>query len=450
MRLTQVLLRKRKMNRKPESFVRSWQWNNSWYIAQLRPVYPIGMKEAVERRGIPVHQPEDLLSKFHPDPEFEEQEITETRLNTPARDATHPLWKDTPAYTFHDRTWLPKNNWLKFASAITNTETIASFKPASAEKSKLKTNPPDFKVLGRVENLLKDVYIGDAVQKKLPRNFRVPYIGWHPVEDKMTPRKLYDHTIASWGRSMPREYGVPNTRKLLNLSRGLFMESLKLLGPTSQPLRCSVDPEQHSQFISRPDGKLVRLNLRIPVTVYGDTPLPPLSSVDPDLITPVPDVSPMDPVASLHPTNIYQDISSHPVTSQAHSSPHAHLVIQHYTSPMSPQFMMDRELARAMMAGFTAALGQARLRYGNTISGTLPEPVRVNVVCTDGQNYVLGTVQLQSLDLGSDMKNLFCYNPEPLSLFNICDYVEGAVTMEGLDMETFSVLTSLITDGVRS
>ena len=62
MRLTQVLLRKRKMNRKvdshyiltvniemyvffqPESFVRSWQWNNSWYIAQLRPVYPIGMK----------------------------------------------------------------------------------------------------------------------------------------------------------------------------------------------------------------------------------------------------------------------------------------------------------------------------------------------------------------------------------------------------------------------
>lgn len=53
--------------------------------------------------------------------------------------------------------------------------------------------------------------------------------------------------------------------------------------------------------------------------------------------------------------------------SQAHSSPHAHLVIQHYTSPMSPQFMMDRELARAMMAGFTAALGQARLRYGNTI-----------------------------------------------------------------------------------
>lgn len=449
MRLTQVLFRKRKMNKKPESFVRSWQWNNSWYIAQNRPIYPIGMKDAVLRRGIVVHQPEDLLSKLHPDPEYEEQEVTETRLNTPARDPTHPLWKDTPAYTFQDRTWLPKNNWLKFASAITNSETVASFKPDIQEKSKLKLNPPDFKVLGRVENLLKDVYIGDAVQRKLPRNFKVPYIGYHPVEDKMTPRKLYDHTVASWGRSMPREYGVPNPRKLLNLSRGLFMESLKLLGPTPHSLRCSVDPEHHSQFITRPDGKLVRFNINIPVTVYGDTPLPPLSSVDPDLIDPVPDVSPMDPVASLHAVNIYQDISSHPVTSQSHTSPHAHLVIQHYTSAISPWYVADRELAKAMMAGFAAALGQARLRYGATVSGTLPEPVRVNVASTDGQSYVLGTVQLQSMDLGSDMKNLFCYNPEPLSLFDICDYVEGAVVMEGLNMQTFDVLSSLITDGVR-
>ena len=38
--------------------------------------------------------------------------------------------------------------------------------------------------------MLKDVYIGDAVQRKLPRNFAVPYIGWHPVEDKMRPREV--------------------------------------------------------------------------------------------------------------------------------------------------------------------------------------------------------------------------------------------------------------------
>ena len=45
---------------------------------------------------------------------------------------------------------------------------------------------------------------------------------------------------ASWGRSMPREYGVPKDRKLRNLSRGLFMESLKMVGEgaTKAGLRC--------------------------------------------------------------------------------------------------------------------------------------------------------------------------------------------------------------------
>ena len=47
-------------------------------------------------------------------------------------------------------------------------------------------------------------------------------------------------TQASWGRSMPREYGVPKDRKLRNLSRGLFMESLKMVGEgaTKAGLRC--------------------------------------------------------------------------------------------------------------------------------------------------------------------------------------------------------------------
>ena len=42
-------------------------------------------------------------------------------------------------------------------------------------------------------------------------------------------------------------------------------------------------------------------------------------------------------------------------------------MIQHYTSAISPWYVADRELAKAMMAGFAAALGQARLRYGATV-----------------------------------------------------------------------------------
>ena len=194
----------------------------------------------------------------------------------------------------------------------------------------------DEKVVSRVENMLQDVFIGDAVQTMLPRNWRVPYIGWHPVEDKMRPRNLYDHTVASWGRKMPREYGVPNKRKLFNLSRLLFMESVKLSGSTR--LRCSVDQEKHIQFIRAADDKLMRLNLDLPLTVYSDQPLAPLTPGDHSAETvPVPDLAPLNPLVSLHPTNIYRDQSTHPVTSTSHSSPFSHTLIQHYTSHIAPQ-----------------------------------------------------------------------------------------------------------------
>merc|ERR1719232_1372716 len=81
-----------------------------------------------------------------------------------------------------------------------------------------------------------------------------------PVEAKMRPRNLYDHTKYTWGRSMPREYGVKNDRKLKNLSRSLFMESVKISGSGTQLLP-SVEKEAHRQFIVRPDGKLVRFDV---------------------------------------------------------------------------------------------------------------------------------------------------------------------------------------------
>jgi len=432
------------MNKKPESFVRSWQWNNAWYLAQERPIYPMGFKEAVLDRGLPLRQPEEVVSDIHEPREFQNIEITETSLKSLEQDEFHPLYKATPAYTYSDKTWLPKINRFETACAITNSESLSQFQP----KNVVKSDQSNFKLIKRVENMLKDVYIGDAVQRKLPRNFAVPYIGWHPVEDKMRPRNLYDHTQISWGRSMPREFGVPNSRRLKNLYQGLFNESVKLL--SGHKLCHSVDPEMHTQFIRRPNDKLVRFKLTVPMSVYGSAPLPPVetSSMTMTSVAPVPDMSPLDPVATLHPTNIYQDISCHPVTSSAHSSAYTHTVMQHSANHINPIWRQDAELAKTLMTGFAVALGQARLRYGHDVNGTLPQPVRVNVINTDGQRYVIGCVQINSTDLGSETRNLFCYHPETLELFEFCGHREGAVVLEGLNMNTYEILSSLISEGV--
>ena len=61
---------------------------------------------------------------------------------------------------------------------------------------------------------IKDTHLFDATQKKLQRSWAVPYIGWHPVEDRMTTRMPYDVTAMSWGRKARLEYGIPSNRKM--------------------------------------------------------------------------------------------------------------------------------------------------------------------------------------------------------------------------------------------
>ena len=64
-----------------------------------------------------------------------------------------------------------------------------------------------------IQSMIKDTQLFDATQKKLQRSWAVPYIGWHPVEDRMTQRMSYDVTAMSWGRKTRREYGIPSARK---------------------------------------------------------------------------------------------------------------------------------------------------------------------------------------------------------------------------------------------
>jgi len=450
MKLSQVLLRKRKMNTKPEAFVRSWQWNNAWYISQERPVTNIGMKESLQERNIVCYNPGDLLSPIHEQVSLPPVSIVETIKKKIPKDETHPLWQDAPAYTYHDLSWLPKNTQLKFATAITNTAMINRMPDRVSQAVSQTSLPPESKY--RLETLVRDAFIGDAEQALLPRNWRVPYIGWHPVESKMTPRNLYDHTKNTWGRKMPREYGVRNTRKLRNLSRSLFMESMKISG-VGTGLIPNVEKEAHRQFISRPDGKLVRFELSVPFCLYGRKPLPPnVVGMDIDTLDsePVPCVAPMDPLATLHPTNVYSPTPAYPVSSTHHSHPFTHTVFSHYATHISPQWLTGAQQARSLMVGFCAALGQARLRWGQAVAGDLPEPVTVNIINTDGQRYQFATFQLNSLDLGSEITNVFWVHPEPLELFEFCGYQEGQVTLTGLNLDTFSHLHAVMVDGVQS
>ncbi|XP_023338810.1 uncharacterized protein LOC111709391 [Eurytemora carolleeae] len=96
MRITQVLLRKRKMITKPQSYVRNWQWNNSWYLQQERPVKNYKIKEALLERSIPVYTADELISPFLPMADnlpSNEEMFDDTRKKELKRNEDHPYWK---------------------------------------------------------------------------------------------------------------------------------------------------------------------------------------------------------------------------------------------------------------------------------------------------------------------------------------------------------------------
>merc|ERR1712106_310582 len=109
---------------------------------------------------------------------------------------THPLWQEEAVYSYSNKSWLPRDRELVTACAIINAIHIDTLPDSGYQSSSSETTE------SRVSTLIKNAYIGDAVQKKLPKNWKVPFIGWHPVESKMRPRNQYDWKAFSWGRNL--------------------------------------------------------------------------------------------------------------------------------------------------------------------------------------------------------------------------------------------------------
>jgi len=439
--------------KKPQAYVRNWQWNNAWYLNQERQVWGMGMKEALADRNIPVYDQKDILSPVHPPEPFEDLQLEETVLKSLPKDSSHPLHHETPARTYYHTSWLPKNHELKCSLAATNSLVVPNLR---CEDVKL----VDSQLKERLDTGIRTAYIGDAVQKKLPKNWKVPYIGWHPVESVMRPRNQYKWDEFSWGRNMPREYGIPIPRLLNNLTRGLLTEALRVNPEAGKKLLMNCEKTMFRQMLfNSKEKELVRLNLEVPFSILSSAPVPELASeaeVQKTKETPVVSVSPLSPLSSLQSSNIYRDTVAHPITSNLHSRPYINTVFDFLTSRIGDPFTDDRiwkaevQRSRCLMFAFTAAVGQARLLYGNKAEeGLLPKPVVVNSVSTNGVWWEMTSFQLNTLDMQSEVKNLFFHHPDSLKLIDFCGYRDARPALEGLNMNTFRQLTSLVTSGMK-
>lgn len=101
---------------------------------------------------------------------------------------------------------------------------------------------------------------------------------------------------------------------------------------------------------------------------------------------------------------------------------------------------------RTLIKLYTVAASCARQRFGSSVK-ELPEPVTVQCIQSDGQNYTFSVFQLNSLDINNaSIKNYWSALPS-LKLYQKAQYEDGRPIVEGYNPEVFKRIVAFYKNG---
>ncbi|TRY73787.1 hypothetical protein TCAL_01941 [Tigriopus californicus] len=431
------------------------RWNNWWQVQRHQTVFNYNYVQRLQEKGITVHAPEDVL-KYPVMPEMPAFPDVDAAAHDPVRSpfdqpSEHPLYHPEPAYTFKDRSRFPAQQELHHALSLTKSMVCAEGLPARVQAA-TPVAPVFDEQDRRIQDVIRESFMFDATQKKLPRLVAVPHIGWTPVVDQMNRPLPYPTDKVSWQRRVKADYGIPMLRRLENLTRGLIRHCEGLAPAYPNLLDRQVLERNSIRQLYRRHGKLVQIYVSIPFMVTDPQPLPPF--LTPDQVqdtrdSNLPDLHPMNCFAAIWPKHIYRDQNNFPVKESTHSAPHVHLAFA-FESLRECYWSPQVYAARSLTMAFALALGQARMKYGPEFVGELPEPVAVQFVKTNGFRTTFSAFQLNTLDLENDegVKNVFWHAPRQ-DFFTQCEYAQALPIFRGYNPEVFKTLIGMYLQGVK-
>ena len=200
------------------------------------------------------------------------------------------------------------------------------------------------------------------------------------------------------------------------------------------------------QFFHK-DGHYVRVMNPLHYVITDDEPLKPhFKDVNLTRQMSLPSIHPESPVAKLTNHEIYRNENSFPVTTEVKKCdriklPQVHTCVEIDASLGPLQYNFDSR-GRSLVLAFAIALGQARLNYGPEVSGVLKQPITVNFVSTNGQDFLVTVFQLNTLDLKGEVKNLACQD-QLGNLFESCDYAKAVPQVVGYNHEVVKRLLTI-------
>ncbi len=348
------------------------------------------------------------------------------------KESEHPFYHERTCYSYHKPSRQVSLCWnYQLHQVLSMTNSIVPGPGLPFDIPKVEQDET------KIASLVKESFICDAWQKKLPRRIRVPFTGYHPVNNQMASKVPYEVKFL-YQRGEPTRFGIPVRRSIETLIRN-FLRRCRLLDASRE-----VDDFNHMehtlirQFFER-HGKLVRIFLPIQNLLTASKPIKPFD-VDSEHIKDLraPDLAPMNSLIKMDPINVYRQVNNFPVLSSEHPRPHVTMGVDATYAP-EQRFSDYRIAAESLIRAFTLALGQVRL-----FEGDLQRPIVIPFVFTTGDKFHFSVFQLNSLDLEDPTKvNYFWHEEQTTKLFDMCQFQEALPVLEGLNCEAFDKFYAL-------
>ncbi|KAK3882594.1 hypothetical protein Pcinc_013041 [Petrolisthes cinctipes] len=413
MRGTEVLLRQH-LHR---------QFKTYWLTQGRRRVPDTGAEKLLAAKGIPVVDPKDILT-----PPYPRQPTLELPPHVPNQDGVPRNWSISdklvqesqlePCYVF-DNHFCPVMG-LPQAQLLTNTLVHWSLPQAVLDHATPTTPHED----DRVKEAILHAHLMDSTQSKLPRILDVI-------------------NRPGWNDRIP--YGIPLSRSNKTLTYQLLLLLDQMCGGVTTHRMLAENAISRVTF--RHSECLMQFEHVSGFVVSSPHPLPRVAGQEEVANTerePMPDIYPVSPFVSVLPPKTQYNMQDQYGVSVPDLYPHT--VIIHNNAPRL-RCNSEGFASMTLMFAFSHAAAFARM-LGKSDTELENSPVVVQVVNCNRQQYQLGVLQLNTLDLTrSDRRNLFWTQPWQ-QLFSSCTFKAALPVLDGYNPEVFSLLKGLHMQGL--
>lgn len=382
----------------------------NWQVHRHRPVIATKAIQILARYNIKPMNPEEVVPFL----------VEKTPEYLIAQEVEKPV-PQRNAYQFTDDITLQEG--LAQAQWLTNTQIISNSLPqyVSSAIEELSTDTHQL-----IKRNLANVTIFDAYQAKLPKR-----------KDPQKPMWVF-----------PRDYGIPLSRLMNNLCRSL-LQGCVLNADNELILNRNITEKVPIFVCLDHTNKKLNLSTTIGQLVSSTQPLPLIQEPTMCPSGSLPDMYPLNHFIGMQQTISSKELITFPFNITKTSWPHLHTVIfyhdPHIVHNLTELPVTNHQLSgQFLMRCFTAAAGFARHKFKTVMQ--LPHPIVIQCVQTDGQQFMFGVFQLNTLELDQDkLRNYFWFTPQK-SLYSKAGYESGRPVLYEYNPEIFDTLFALYTN----